>query len=149
MLYRAGPAAPFFERKGRASRQRSQRPTTAVQENGAYGGQGKAVGFPRPTALLSELQPFCAARHFAKKRTAVGCVCAWYQKAESSPQWAAEGRNLGLDGRLGPSGPLFCARNRGESDIEPTVISFPFLTSDSRTCGSYPNSSECTVYGEG
>jgi len=28
-------------------------PNNAVQENGTYGGQGKAVGFPRLTALLS------------------------------------------------------------------------------------------------
>jgi hypothetical protein len=34
------------------------------------------------------------------------------KRPKSSPQWAAEGRNLGLDGRLGPSGPLFCAPQR-------------------------------------
>jgi hypothetical protein len=52
-----------------------RRPTTAAQESGAYGGQGKAVGFPKLTALLSLKQPFRAGRHLAKNRNAVRSPC--------------------------------------------------------------------------
>jgi hypothetical protein len=65
------------------------------------------------------------------------------------PNGRPKGATLASTAGLGLRGLFFARRNRGESDIEPTVVSFPFLTSDSRTCGSYPNSSGCTVYGEG
>jgi hypothetical protein len=52
---RAGAILLWSDRtsvKIRALHCRFDNPTTAVQENGTYGGQGKAVGFPRLTALL-------------------------------------------------------------------------------------------------
>jgi len=55
---------------------RFDNPTTAVQENGAYGGQGKAVGSQKADGFaVSELRPFCAGHHFAKNRSAVRSAC--------------------------------------------------------------------------
>jgi hypothetical protein len=63
-------------------------PTTAVQKSGAYGGQGKAVGFPRLTALLSlEGHPLIArpTRDFCQASTssavsAESCRGSWHPR---------------------------------------------------------------------
>jgi hypothetical protein len=46
------PTAEFPERRFSASPPGFDSPHDAVQENGTYGGQGKAVGCVPPTALL-------------------------------------------------------------------------------------------------
>ena len=48
------PTAEFPERRFSASPPGFDSPHDAVQENGTYGGQGKAVGCVPPAALLFE-----------------------------------------------------------------------------------------------
>ena len=53
-------------------------PTNAVQENGTYGGQGKAVGCAPPTALL-----FVVPRTL--RRSPDLCILTWIKDADCDP----------------------------------------------------------------
>jgi hypothetical protein len=114
-LPRSGWASPFENGSVRTKvkdpyhqylHRRFDNPTTAVQENGTYGGQGKAVGSQRPTALLCELSLFVLAVTSRKINTRSNSPASGYQRPVIVPHTAERRKLRPRPARA--SGPSFC-----------------------------------------